>query len=310
MDGASWSPPLRVRVRFKRPVTSTEHSFIMPGEVTRLFLDAKAWLLRAETAFYSIVDNYAFAEAIAHNSYQDRYVINDFFYYCITKSTKTLIAINLLIRSNLGEDAQILLRSAYENYLAASFLLANPARLDDLVGKKIGVHTGYFKHPINSKGKSDRRNIVDPCSGEVLPFEVPVAEMASTGRHTEDNDVHWHLYGFLSEHVHPHMMASGNYRDESRIRYSYVTQTQTLQASIFATYIYLLLLCEVRYFEGLDDLDLKSTDKLARSGAEIVERTLSVMEFDPPMDALPIAIRARTTVLIANLESSRHTAKD
>jgi hypothetical protein len=273
--------------------------------VTQLFLDASGWLRRAEIVFCSIVDNYAFAEAIANDDYQDAYVTNDFFYYCFTKSTKSLIAINLLIRAHLGEDAQILLRSTYENYLAASFLFANPTRLDDLVEKKIGAHTGYFKHPVNSKGRKDRRRIVDPRSGQVIPFDVPIAEMVSTGRYPEDKDVHWPLYAFLSEHVHPHMMASGNYRAESQIEYSYQDPDQAIQAAIFGTYIYLLLLGEVRYFEDLDRGDLVRTTKLLRAGAEIVERTLALMKFEHPMETLPSAIRARIATLVATRKSNR-----
>src|SRR5262245_10464885 len=99
-----------------------------------------------------IVDAYARAQAIEHNDYRDDYVTNDFIYYCVTKSTKTLLAINALIALGLGEDAQILLRSAYENYLAISYLRANPHRLDDLVEMKIAVSGGHVEHPLTSKG--------------------------------------------------------------------------------------------------------------------------------------------------------------
>src|SRR5687767_11875300 len=124
---------------------------------TRLQADARRWLRRTSNGMCAVVDRHAIAQAIVHDTYREDYVTNDFFYYCITKSAKSLLAINHLLEKGLGEDAQILLRSAYENYLAISFLSANPERLDDLVDRKVGIFTGRYDHPLNSKGKKDRR---------------------------------------------------------------------------------------------------------------------------------------------------------
>lgn len=271
---------------------------IMVHPIRKLDIVTGAWLKRAATTLCSIIDRYAIAMAIAKDDYRDDYVTNDFFYYCLTKSTKTLVGINALIEKGLGEDAQILIRSAYENYLAISFLLANLNRLDDLVEKKIGVNDGYFKHPLNTKGKKDRRKIIDPRSGEVLQFDVSIAEMASSGRHPEDREMHWPFYGYLSEHCHPHMMASGNYRDDTEIRYSYKNNSQSIQAKIYATYVFLLLLAETKYFEKLKTPELSRTNSLLKTGVSTINRALGLFIFEAPLEKVPNAMKNRINKVI------------
>jgi len=265
----------------------------MTHPVAQLGIDGQDWLRSAELALRAIVDRYAFAKAIATNNYNDANVANDFFYYCFTKSTKTLIAINVLIEERLGEDAQILIRAAYENYLAISFLVSNPDRLDDLVAKKVGAHTGYLQHPLTSRGRIDYRKVIDPDSGEKLPFGLSVAEMVSLGKYSEDREVHWPLYGFLSEHCHPHMMASGNYRDKTNLHYSYENKIQVLQAVVYATYIYVLLLDEARCFQQLKRPEAGKASKLIKAGIAIIKRALKILIFEQPMERLPNAISSR-----------------
>jgi hypothetical protein len=265
----------------------------MAHPVAQIGVNGKNWLTSLEHAFCNIVDRYAVAKAIAENRYEDDYVANDFFYYCFTKSTKTLVALNLLISQHLGEDAQILVRSAYENYLAMSFLAANPSRLEDVVDKKVGLHTGHFRHLVTPKRRVDYRKIIDTESGEILPFDLSVAEMASLGRYSEDREVHWPLYGFLSEHCDPHMMASGNYRDRTDHRYSYENKHQVLQAVVYATYVYTLLLAEVCQFESLQKTDSRDSAKLLKKGVAIIKRALAILVFEPPLESLPEAMKNR-----------------
>lgn len=265
----------------------------MTHPVAQLGIDGRNWLHSAEFALRAVIDRYAFAKAIAATDFDETNVTNDFFYYCVTKSAKTLIAINRLIEEHLGEDAQILLRASYENYLAISFLAANPDRLDDLVAKKVGVHTGYLQHPVSPSGRINYRKVIDPDSGEHLPFDLSIAEMVSLGKYSEDREVHWPLYGFLSEHCHPHMMASGNYRDKTNLRNSYENKGQVLSAVVYATYIYLLLLYEVRCFEPLKRPESGQVAKLIRSGAAIIKRALKILIFERPVERLPNAMRCR-----------------
>lgn len=159
--------------------------------------DTRRWLRSTETLCKAIVSNYAVPLAIVNDSFDHAYVVNDFIYYCFTKSTKTLAAINTLLDDGFGEDAQILVRTSYEGYLAVAFLSAHPQRLDDLVAKKIGLKTGDFTHPVTPAGRTDYRRVIDSESGEILPLSLSVAEMAALTKYPEDSHVHRPLYGFL-----------------------------------------------------------------------------------------------------------------
>jgi hypothetical protein len=260
---------------------------------TKLQSDAQKWLQRANRTLCAIIDRYARAQAIAHDTYRDDYVTNDFFYYCLTKSTKSLIAINVLLENGLGEDAQILLRSVYESYLAISFLSANPGRVDDLVDRKVGVFAGRYLHPLTSKGKKDRRKIIDPRSGEILPFDVPIAEMAAKSKHSEDESIHWPLYAFLSEHCHPNFVASGNYRANNEIYYTYRSRFQLLQAGIYGVYVVALMLAEVKEFEKLRGAELRQTSALLRSSTRLLLSAFSQIAFIGSMKGMPAAMQTR-----------------
>ena len=255
--------------------------------------DLQRWLLCAESLQRKIVSTYAYPLAILKDSFDDPYVVNDFFYYCFTKSTRTLAAINLLLENDLGEDAQILVRTSYESYLSVAFLDAHPERLDDLVAKKIGLKTGHFQHPKNSSGRVDYRRIVEAETGEVLPFSLSVAEMAGLTRYPDDAQVHRPLYMFLSEHCHAHMMASGNYRNDACTKYVADSSSQMLQASFYALYVHTLTLCELIKFQRLMSRDSARTRSVVRAGYDLLNHALKELVFPDDLEALPLAFKAR-----------------
>ena len=74
-------------------------------------------------------------------------VVHDFIYFCITKATRSLSALDLLLTNCFFEDAKILARSVYECYLNAAFANENPSRINELVSAKVGIYAGYYQHP-------------------------------------------------------------------------------------------------------------------------------------------------------------------
>ena len=87
--------------------------------------------------------------------------------FCITKTIKTLRGIRILLDSFLSDEALILCRSIYENFLHIAFIKKHPEKADDLVKAKIGLQTGTHEYKKTSKGKSDKRIIVErnQCTG-------------------------------------------------------------------------------------------------------------------------------------------------
>lgn len=159
--------------------------------------------------FQKLVDEYGIAEVILWKSSQ--HVANDFLYFCVTRSCKTLMAVKTLILRGLPEDALILTRSLYENYVNIVYVLNNPEDIDHVARRKLGVSIGHYRFAQTPKGKIDRRTVVDPESGEHLPFGLSLEKLAGGSRHIEDHDVHGLLYSYLSEYTHPNLVALGSY---------------------------------------------------------------------------------------------------
>ncbi len=259
----------------------------------QLELDCLRWLSATESLCKRLVDSYALPLAIIHDSYEHRHIFNDFVYFCFTKSTKTLAAINRILADGFGEDAQILLRSSYESYLAIAFLTNHPSRLDDLVAKKVGLKTGDFSHPVSPTGRKDYRRVVDTQSGEILPFSLSVAEMAGLTKYPEDLFIHRALYAFLSEHCHAHMMASGNYRDDKNERYVYENRSQVLQATVFGAYVYAVTLSELAGLQRMIKAHRTRASRVVSNGRDLLLRAFDLLEFENDLAELPKWLRAR-----------------
>lgn len=206
------------------------------------------------TLCQTFVDNYSVAKAIYFDDFKNRdFIVNDFLHFCFAKSCKSLLAVEALIKIHCSEDALIILRSAYENYIHITYLLNHPESIDEFVQKKVGLHTGTFKYAETSRGKINRRNIIDSETNELLPFGVSNMRMLEGSRHSLDCEVYNVMYPFLSEHVHTHMMASGSYRDRTvQWKYTYSRGANDLQALTLSVYISVLLLNEAVDFEAVD----------------------------------------------------------
>ena len=131
----------------------------MSTELRNYFNSLGAWLKKAEVCLKKIVDHHGVPIAIVRKEITPEIVMHDFFYFCVTKSCKSLSAFNTLIEHGFPEDALIIVRSIYENYLSVAFMLNKPSQIDDLVSKRVGFSRGIFKHPISAKGKIDRRKL-------------------------------------------------------------------------------------------------------------------------------------------------------
>ncbi|MHC5765743.1 MAG: DUF5677 domain-containing protein [Nostoc sp.] len=270
----------------------------------------KTALLRLLTAFkrrlneqinlcQSIVFEYGTVDAIMDNDFSQEYVVHDYVFYCFTKACKSLMAVSILLENKLPEHAMSLLRNVYENYLHIIYVIQNPENIDDFVHKKIGLYTGRLQHPVSQKGRKLSNQVIDTQTGETSPYGVGISTLVSRSKYKYDQAVHTIMFPFLSEHTHPNMVASSNYREDDDIHYSYWQASNTLQAAFFALYISTLILSESLTFEAL--VEIKEIKYECRQSMKLCKRFLTLMEFPNQFDSLPNDIQNRITELADHL---------
>lgn len=222
------------------------------------------------TAFKLLVDNYAVAEAIIIGTIH-RTIYNDFLYFCITKSCKSLMSVELLLKNNLPEDALVLLRTFYENYLSLSFLLYNPDRIDNFVEQKIRVYVGDYKHPKTNRGYVDYKRIIKE-DGEIVRYGFSAKELSRATRHKSDIVTFDYFYTFLSELVHPHFISSGNYRHDAK--YTYADASNNLQTYFCATYFSTKLIYEWFAYEDIEKRELRYFKNEMKKNCKLMQKAI------------------------------------
>jgi hypothetical protein len=208
-----------------------------------------------------LIDEYGVAKTILRDSKKFGYHFNDFFYYCATKSCKSLIAVKHLIHNKLSEDALIIIRSMYECYLSISYVKKNPETIDDFVFKKVALHSGRLKHPTSKKGRINFRIVEDLSTGELFSYGITIGTLALNGKYFIDAVLHRELYQYLNEHAHVNMIAAGNYRNPIpyyNVFYSYQNDSGILNAMFFAVYVSILIITEIIEFESIEDSKVSS----------------------------------------------------
>jgi hypothetical protein len=257
-----------------------------------------AILRQYETNLTLVVDNYLLAEVIVFQDQQPAYMITDWLNFCITKSCKSLLAIQILLKFKFSEDVLIILRSVYENYLSMVYILNHPENIDDFIQKPVGVKVGSYIHP----KKGDRTNfriIIDPETKEELPYGIGVSTRAKGSLYKSDFDLFMQIYAYLSELVHPHFMSSGNYRNEKKRRVSYTYSCSDLnlifEAKFLTTYIFTLLLAEVFEIES-NELEIPEMSKMRKTiirGYEICSSVIELWSCEESNKEITYAMRSR-----------------
>lgn len=180
-----------------------------------------------------LIDNQGYTHLPKQRDLETAEVVHDFVYFCITKATRSLRAIDLLLTASQFEDAKVLARSVYECYLNGAFAQANPSRVNELVSAKVGIYAGYFQHPKSAKGSVLHHKMLHPKTGEVVPYGVSLGEMSARTGQPSDASYHDVFYSFLSEFSHVHMIASGSYRKNNETEYNHEPSPNGLYHSVF-----------------------------------------------------------------------------
>ncbi|OCQ90654.1 hypothetical protein BCD64_28770 [Nostoc sp. MBR 210] len=253
--------------------------------------------------FQEIVFEYGTADAITEDDFSQDVVVHDYVFYCFTKACKSLIAVSLLLDNRLPEDAMIILRSVYESYLHIVYILQNPKQIDEFVQKKIGLYTGRFKHPVSKKGNKMSNQVIDSETGEISNYGIGMSTLVYGSKYQFDKEVHTVMFPFLSEHTHPNMIASGNYREDD-IYYSYWEASNTLQSTFFAVYLSTLILSEALTFEKL--VEAKEIKYQCRQSIKLCKRFVDLVESPDPFDSFPNNVQSRLVELAEHLSKRRY----
>jgi hypothetical protein len=218
----------------------------------------------------SLINEHGEVIALHEEKQSEKSLIHDYFFFALSKGTKTLSSIDFLLSEGSFEDANILIRSCYECYLNSSFVLNNPKKVHELLLVKIGLERGRLHHPLSNRGKPKLNKIISPETGLELDFGVSIFEMSRSTLNSTDKIIHTSLYKFLSEYVHVHIMTSGSYRTDSGDWYTVETKVESsVQSIMMGLYVsWLLLDLALSYLEDSEndvfiyDMHLENTGEM------------------------------------------------
>lgn len=162
-----------------------------------------------------IIDEYAIAvvptKRLNNFPVNDLDIEEDFIFFCFTKFTKSLIAIQHLLLNELNEDALILTRSNFECLINAKSIVKNSEMINHLVEYKLGLinEKKYKKKP-----RSQIANVGDQETFEYISSVWKIAEIAN------EETTYKFVYSFLCEVTHLNMLTSGYYREGTSYSYT------------------------------------------------------------------------------------------
>lgn len=161
----------------------------------------------------------------------------DFEYFALTKSLKSLIAIRDLLKSGHNEDAIILLRSIFENYLSCRFYNENPEEADEFIRNPIRLSMAFYN--VNSSGEIVNRD--NQVQGEI--------RNPSAFKLGKDKGYFFVFYDILSQFAHCNFSIYDCYLDNE---YSYVVDkvNYEVEARLFTLFVFSKLFEHVVTVEG------------------------------------------------------------
>lgn len=218
---------------------------------------------------------------------------HDFIFFCITKCCRTVAAITTLLDTFFSEETYPLTRTLYEHYIAIACVRADDKYLDEFLMKPVGLSAGTLQYPTSKSGKPIHRELLHLPSGARFPGIASIGELARSTGYKYDSEIHKVFYSYLSEHTHPNMLASGNYRDSTGKRYSYSEKTGLLQAAFWACFAAALVVSEVSKFVRTPAEVRQRLKEANDASREALHEALDVLEVTGKFTGVPDLVRDR-----------------
>ncbi len=134
---------------------------------------------------------------------------------CVVRTHRTLRSIKVLLAQHMADDVLKLARSLYENYLHMVYIGSRPERIHDLVDAVIGLRAGSHAYKCTSKGKADKRTIVEIATGKEYLGHISAFSMAQASPIPEDLAFFDFFYETTSQFIHPSIFALDGYLAEN-----------------------------------------------------------------------------------------------
>jgi len=223
-----------------------------------------------------LVDGYSFAEAVMYDSFQAGFIRNDYLHFCYAKSARSFEAVALLIGHNFREDAFVLLRTIYENYLHFWYVLRNPDSLNSFVKAKIGRSVRELDHP--SSGPTRHLRVIDKKTGEELLFGRGMTELAKNGSPRVTRQFHELAFEYLCEFTHNHFISFGGYLDPvNPAKITARRKQRDLEVLMYALLLSTMWLESFPIFEDSDPSDLRRVRRQISSAKQLLLEVESVL---------------------------------
>ncbi|WP_029098171.1 DUF5677 domain-containing protein [Brevibacillus thermoruber] len=136
----------------------------------------------------------------------------DFIFFCFSKFTKTLLAIDKLIKTGYYEDALILTRSNYENFINSKAVVTNPEMIYHLVEYKLGL-IDEKRYKFVDRKKSIIASVETNAEIEYINTIWNIALNAN------EKDTYKLVYSYLCDITHCNFVTSGYYRNGTQYSY-------------------------------------------------------------------------------------------
>ncbi|MBN1052414.1 hypothetical protein DV092_10255 [Clostridium botulinum] len=183
-----------------------------------------------------------------NRSNEEKYIYHDFIYYCFTKSIRSLYASIDLAEKYYREDCLIILRTVYENYLHIAHVLKEPEMIREYVEQTIGLEFGKYSYKIKENKRKNYNVVIDLNTEKEYPHGTSNGKRVKCSINKFDIKVHKIIYKYLSEHIHPNMLGSGNYRNKDDEHYLVESYALYLEVNFFLLYLCYILADAIYYY--------------------------------------------------------------
>ncbi|HET6226098.1 MAG TPA: DUF5677 domain-containing protein [Bacteroidia bacterium] len=273
-----------------------EYKQILNGELKLPDWDYKDCLVRLEDENTRVL--YLYSLLHWKNSLKEEEInllaginIRSYLLFCLTKTIKTFKAAKILLEHKFPEDATILLRSMYENYLQFSYANNQPENFLNELKFKSGLHLKTHK-----RYKSKIISLEDHSEITLKNNR----EKASLNKifQNEDSNLYYYLYDNFSAFTHPDTRSAFSYVAEGV--YTHHDTTPISVAVLFMSLINIMTLFEIYKSNLFDDGAKKDIIFCLRKLSDNLLEALDFMDMDRTNNLKYMKLRVEKTLSHCN----------
>jgi hypothetical protein len=172
--------------------------------------------------------------------------VYDFEYFAFTKSTKTLLSIKALFKSNKNEDVLILLRSIFENYISCRYYNENDEMADNFIFAPVFLSNRMFV-------MDDKGQIIDRDKNKINVNIIDPKKL----KLGKDKTYFYDFYDLLCRYAHCNYGIVNNYLDEKH-QFTLDKNNEPLLTRLYVIFVFTRLFEHVVTVDGEDFVDRRT----------------------------------------------------